>query len=464
MSKPFSFTGYISNLLTSRQQWLSRLLDPRRNIDTESGHPTDITIDDYKLAYERGDVAGRVVRLFPEESWVGDPEIFETEDESTTPFETAWHKLEEEFHIYSTLQLADVLSGIGRFGVLLLGVNDGKRMEQPVLEVGADEKTTRKLLYLRPLDESAVTVDSFNNDTTSPRYGLPEMYSVTFVESDAGAASKTGSTSLKVHWSRVIHVADNRGNSNIYGEPRMKSVYNRLLDLKKIAGGSAEMFWKGGFPGLSLEALPEAVRDGAFEFGEEEKEATKEQIESYQQGLQRYLALVGMTAKSLTVQVADPRPQVDVQSRLISMAMGVPWRIFSGSEAAELASSQDSKNWNRRIMRRRSKYLTPYLVRPLIDRLILMGVLPKPGEGGYQVEWSDLNTADEKDRAEIADKQTSALAKYVSGGVDVLVPPFHYLTLVLGMGAEEAQSVLEASGPHIADPDAPDTKTDEQDT
>ena len=33
----------------------------------------------------------------------------------------------------------------------------------------------------------------------------------------------------------------------------MQRSYNRLLDARKILGGSGEMFWRGGFPGYSFE-------------------------------------------------------------------------------------------------------------------------------------------------------------------------------------------------------------------
>ena len=160
-------------------------------------------------------------------------------------------------------------------------------------------------------------------------------------------------------------------------------------------------------------------------------------------GLQRYIATVGMRANSLKVEVADPGNHVDGQLKLIATALGIPWRVFVGSEAAQLASEQDIRSWNRRLNRRRTEYLSPYVLMPLIVRLVELGCLPQPKE--VNVAWPDLNTPSDKDKATVAEARTNALTKYVTGGVGQLIPPFHYLTLVLNMTDAEAKSIVEAS-------------------
>ena len=46
-----------------------------------------------------------------------------------------------------------------------------------------------------------------------------------------------------VHASRVIHVAEDILDDEVYGIPRLEPLYNYLDDLLKVVGGSAEMFW-----------------------------------------------------------------------------------------------------------------------------------------------------------------------------------------------------------------------------
>jgi hypothetical protein len=442
------FSNFINNAMTMRAAWLRRLTDTRKNIESECGHPSEVSIEDNTLAFKRGDMAARIISLYPEECWGNDPVVYETEDQKETEFEKAWTGLQERLRIFYFLHRADVLSGIGRFGVLLLGLNDGKPMSEPV--EGLDEMgestqvpTDLKLLFVRPFDESLIQVRTLQTDSSNPRFGQPTKYSIQF--SDEAMEGSTLSSSQTVHWSRIIHLADNRTNSEVYGCPRLERIYNRILDLKKIAGGAGEMFWKGGFPGLSVEAVPV---EGEVELDEK---ATKEQMEAYMDGLQRYIATTGMTVKSLAIQIADPRPHMEIQVRLIAMAIGVPWRILMGVEVGQLASEQDIRVWNRRLQRRCVEYINPFIVRPFVDRLIAFGILPKPAQ--VKISWPDFNSPTDQDKAAVAEKQTNALAKYVQGGVDTMLPPFHYLTLVLGMTDEEAQAIIDASEKQMAQTD-----------
>lgn len=478
--------GFIKNALStiSRREMFAKLFGICRDVDSECGHPLAIQQQDYDLLWARGDMANRVVCLYPEESWSEPPEVYETEDEEKTAFEMALDEMLKEIPLWTYLQRADILSGVGRYGILLLGFDDGLELSQPV--AGVDEKDSplpppakrpvknalsneeeeteppvpttelekpkRKLLYVRPLEERIVKITALEADVRNPRFGLPKTYQLTFMDTDEnapiGSDGKIPNGTLTVHWSRVIHLADNRTNNEVYGTPRMKKVFNRLLDLKKIVGGSGEMFWKGGFPGISLESNVGAEEDIEFD-----AEGAKKQLRDYMEGLQRYIATVGMQAKSLTVQVADPLPHLNAQIQLIAAAMAVPVRVLMGSERGELASSQDMVTWNKRLNKRRVDYINPFMLKPLLDRLIKVGVLPQPGAEGYIIDWVDLNTPSPTDKANTAQKISDAMAKYVQSGSDVLMPPFHFLTLVVGLDKGEAESVIEAAEKQIDDDD-----------
>lgn len=428
----------VANATLLRQSVIRRLLDPRRDLYAECGYPNEVAIEDYKQQYDRGDIAARVVAAYPDDCWSQRPDVFETEDPDPTEFEMAWEKLDRTKKVYSHLQRVDVLSGIGRFGILLIGLDDGLSLERPAGGIdqngnAAQNPKPRNITFLRALDESLVQVAEFESSINSPRFGLPTFYNIQ-ISQDGGTSNVA---TRKVHWTRVLHVADNRTSSEVYGTPRMQNVFNRILDLEKISGGSAEMFWKGGFPGLSIETPP---GDDDYEIDED---STKEQVEAYMNGLQRYLATVGLTVKSLSPQIADPKTHMEVQLRLVAVAKGIPWRILVGAEVGQLASEQDVRNWNRRLERRRADYITPDIIRPFVDRLIALGVLPWTSE--FTVEWPDLNTPSDEDKALVAERRSNALSKYVQSGSDIVIPPFHYLTLVLGLSEKEAVSVLKSA-------------------
>ena len=128
----FSTKTYVQNLLLERTAWLRKLLDPRRDITAECGHPETVEIKDYVDLFDRGDIAKRVVTVYPEESWSESPEIVENETDDETEFERTWKELEDKFKIWSYLQRVDILSGIGRFGILLLGFDDGEELSSPI--------------------------------------------------------------------------------------------------------------------------------------------------------------------------------------------------------------------------------------------------------------------------------------------------------------------------------------------
>jgi len=97
--------------------------------------------------------------------------------------------------------------------------------------------------------------------------------------------------------------------------------------------------------------------------------------------------------------VVDPTAQIAVQIEAICIKLGIPIRIFKGSERGELASSQDDAAWNDRLRLRQMYYITPRIVIPFIDRLIMLGVLSEPV--GYSVTWDDLESTTKADKARI---------------------------------------------------------------
>ena len=56
-----------------------------------------------------------------------------------------------------------------------------------------------------------------------------------------------------------------------------------------------------------------------------------------------------------------------------------------------------------------------------------------------------LNSLSDADKADVAAKKTEALAKYVQGGCDVLMSPFFFLTLFLGLSDAEARAIINDS-------------------
>lgn len=475
----------------------SRILDPYgRDLYRDCGYPQFITSYMYRAMYDREPVAKRLVEIMPEDAMAAPPTITEDLDPKvTTKFEGAVDELDTRFGVNSIIKRAVILSRIGSFGILLIGIADGKSLREPaagvipqpieqytdsdmVADIPANDPTRGfypdsepgeetvpeepdgpvEPLYFRAFDETQVQIIQWEYDPKSWRYGQPVMYLIRFVDYSTVPVGQAvgGGITQAVHWTRVIHIPAERKSGEIFGMSAMQSPWNRLLDLRKITGGSAEMLWKGGFPGYAYEVNPE--------LGETEIDVDKfkRNIEEFTEGLKRYQIVAGMTIKSLHPQAVDPSPHVDVQMKQIAMAAKCPLRIFMGSESAQMASDQEGRNWIARLRGYQVGDLNPLVFRPFYNRLIQMKVLPepatkieakslkqRPGVGpvsyGFMIAWKDLENPSDRDRAGVALALTQALAAYVQGGCAGYIPPMEYFTLVWQFPINVAKQLTESA-------------------
>jgi hypothetical protein len=464
-----------------------RSLFSRKDINKECDYPEteNISVVDYKAMYDRNAIGKRVCEVLPSECWQVFPAIYEDEDpEVTTEFEQAFKELgdlllgEQSWFetevignpLWEYLSRADKLSGIGHYGIIIIGIDDGKKLEDPVDgfedewggkgrealtfinnqetepgngKVGKSNKSSsddrRKLLYLSVFDESAVTAVEYESNIHSPRYRKPKYYSVDLGSQDSAdyaVAGREGRT-VKVHWSRAIHVCDTMDSSEVIGVPRQRPVWNNLLDLMKVYGGDAEGWWKNCVLRIFFETHPQLGGDVTID-----EDSLRERMYDMENGLQRWAALMGMSAKTVAPSVADPSNHVNIQIEAICILLGIPIRIFKGSERGELASGQDDSTWNDRVRARRHNYLIPRLVVPFINRLILMRILPEP-DGKYRVDWDDPEVVKPLEKADLALKHIDAMGKYIATGADSLMDPMDFFTHELDIDDEDAQGILE---------------------
>lgn len=440
----------LNEMLFSRMELMNRFKDPdpRRDLDEECGYPHIITLQQLDYMFERESLATRVVTLPPDDCWSLDPDVYETESSSITPFERAWQDLLNEHDIVHYLHRLDVESRRGHYGILLLGLDDGKNLAKRVKGISnrgePEGKVEHKLLYLRPYRERLATIVEREQDPNNPRYGQPLYYQLQTQNLTSG--NETQTTDLQqvsrlelVHWSRVIHLADGCTSDDIIGTPALQNVYNRLADVRKLLSSSAEMFYKGAFPGYSFEVPHELL--GEVEM---DAESLRQEFYRYSNKLQRYLAIKGVTVKQLSPQVSSPKDHLEVQVGAISMALDCPTRVFMGSEEGRLASNQDSRTWNRKLRRRQTKHLSPRVLRPVVKRFSAFGILPKVKQ--FFTDWPDLNAPTTEDKADVAIKMTNCLSTYVSTGVAAAMSLKSYYTMVMGWTPDEADEIIKDSG------------------
>jgi hypothetical protein len=393
------FGELVANAMLHRREFFEKYFDRRRNIDDECGYPEtgELTAERYWAIYERFGIARRVVEVLAKSSWQSPPSVYEDPDqEEMTPFEESLSDLcsnmggEQSFHnndenvknvrLWNLLKEADVLSGIGHYGIIVLGIDDGLELHMPVAnynprtnKFATSPTKKRNLINAIAFSEANAKVVTWNESRMHPRYGLPEMYSVTFnnLEDSSVDGRQPGTYTKEIHWTRVVHISRGR----VFHTPIMKPVFNTLLDMQKLYGGSAEMYWCGAFPGLSFETHPQLGGDVVVPTD------MRDQVEKYYTGLQRYLSLMGMSAKSLAPQVSDPTSQIRVQLENLCISLSIPLRVFLGSERGELASGQDKQEWDEELDANRCFHITPNVLLAFVDRCINLTLLPEPPEG-----------------------------------------------------------------------------------
>lgn len=461
----------VQNAYLVRSDMLSSALHSRKDINKECDYPetTAITIQNYKDMYDRNPIGYRAVTVMAEECWQTFPELYEDEDETEeTEFEAAFKKLgnnlfgEESWFedkksnpIWAYLYRADRLCGIGHYSLIIVGTDDGKELDKPAegfrdnepgelvgpVFINNDKAPNRKLAYLTVVDESQVSTVEYDNVQYSQRYRKPKYYTIDFGGDTAPHAASMGreSRTLRVHWSRVIHVCLNSDSSDIIGVPDQRPIWNNLLDLMKIYGGGAEGFWRGCITRVFFETNPQLGGDVTVD-----NEALKTMMWNMENGLQKWGSLMGMQAKTIAPQSVDPTNHINVQIEAICIQKKIPKRVFMGSERGELSSAEDQGDWNDTIRGRQNNKLIPRLVAPFINRLIQLKILPKPADT-YKVAWPDPDMLGPLEKATLALTIVDIMAKYIAGQVESLVDPMDLMSKILGefFDEDEAKGMLE---------------------
>lgn len=567
----------VTNHIMWRTQAIQRWLDPRRDLDFECGYPAN-AIDSavYQSLYERDHLAGRVVELFPKECSQIEVQVYEDENpDKMTAWEEAfancfdgingvgasWNVETQGSKFHEIVTRADIQAGIGCYGIILLGIDDGLGIDQPAamrvkkpkkpknkkktprgeqstvpdtpdtpdtlsqeplqgpgqeaistktsteydipmpfstarpderpfaynpyrgfmpkqgdlisgkvasLSGGAIDEEALDDIYrtppipipphLRPKQEKSDLVKlkfvqvfsehycrviEYDTDEASDRFGLPLRYAITFgstMQNPEGPSVPV--ITRDVHWTRVVHIPSDGGfvNNEIRSFPRMQQVLNRILDCRKIYGPDAENFYKNGLPTWAFETHPEI---GSPDL---DKPGLKNEWEENINSTTRLIATEGGTLKPLTAAITDPKSHIEIQIEGICIKMGCPVPVFKGYEIGEQASTNNDSDWKGRVRDRRKRYNKPYIVCPLIDRLIALFCLPEPeAEDGYKAWYDDKQAQTPSEKATIASTRVTAIAEFFdpTKSLPDYMARVDFWTREMGYDEKEARAIIE---------------------
>jgi hypothetical protein len=426
---------------------LGHLFGGDRKVHEVLGYKPMLEYRDFKARYLRQDLAHRIVTAYPDATWAQFPTIKEDDQEDIlTPFEAAWEALAKQLNLHTMLKRVDVLANIGQYSILVIGLRGQSDLASPATPVRSPDD----VLYVTPYSEEWATIERLEGNGESPMFGKPLLYRINFGRNTQtrGQASLPVGTAM-VHASRVIHIAEDTLDDDIYGVPRLEPIYDRLDDLLKVVGGSAEMFWRDAKRRIALE-----LREG-YKLPPAEEDTLTDEVQEYMHDLKDFIRVEGVDVKNLSGVIADPEKHFAMLIDILSGVTGIPKRILTGSERGELSSVQDSASWLERVTQRQQQFAEPVMLRRLIDRLILLRALPTPAQP-YSVDWGNLFALSEKDRAAVAQNYASAISQYAGQGMaSLVVPPQEFREVYLGLPAipDVAEEELSNNGGDMGESD-----------
>lgn len=395
--------------LVSRAMLAGRLgmqFDGQRDLYKTFGYLRAPGYEDYRNLYDRQGMASRLVEKFANDTWNRPPVLIDGEARSDqpdklTPFLQQWNELVDRIRVYKILRQADIMLGFSRYAIIFMGAPGDSFAEEAGSEGG--------LFYLNAFDEGQSSISEYITDTQNPKFGMPSVYTVNF-NLDEGVLMPGGGA---VHHSRVIHITEDSLGSRVFGRPRLQTVINRLFDLEKVTGGGAEAAWLAVYKGVLISAREGAelpTRDSA------EGRYFDEQITAFFNKMQRYAILTDAEINDLGVEEVSIKDLYDTLMTDIAGSKGIPQRILMGSERGELASSQDTQEWNGVITSRRTNWAEPEVLRPFIQWCIAHKVIRAPKAGKFGVEWQPVYPMSQKEEAEYL-VQVANAANTITGGV-----------------------------------------------
>lgn len=300
----------------------------------------------------------------------------------------------------------------------------------------------KKLLWTQCFSEELAQIIRWDWNLMSPRFNMPIMYRIT-MNDPRGGYSGIGLpfTTVFVHWSRIIHVFDKNesfGAARFAAPPAMRPVLNELLNIRKVRGASGEGLWKAAFTKLFLETHPQMGGDVRVP-----EAKIQRMMENMYNSQQPWGWFAGMHVNPVAPQVSDPTPHIAVNVAAICAKLDIPKRIWEGSERGELSSAQDSGSWEGRMSSRQQFYAGPCIAGPFINRQIQVGLLPEPESGEWDLRWPDIAKVSDDDKAKVGLTRSQAIAQYVTSGAEQLIPPVAFLSKILGLSDNDAQSMID---------------------
>lgn len=393
---------------------------PKHNHAADFGYPDQVTFPLAFDAYCRNPLARAAVNKTVGKTWEDQPYLQEFQrdgaeggDQGETKVEADIRQRFADLRVWQHLAECDRRGLVGAYSGLILRLGDGRPFKEAVTRVpgGLDG-----LVEVIPAWEGQLAVSQWDTNETSPSYGQPLMFQ--FSESAVGQQKQP--RQFEIHPDRVI-IWSQDGTLN--GRSALEPGYNALLDMEKIRGGGGEGFWKNAKSGLSLEidkdAKIENIAQAMAVQPQDVVDKIDEQVEGFNKGFDKSLLLQGIKATPMQVTLPSPEHFFAVAAQSFAASFSIPMKVLIGSQTGERASTEDSEEWAKVNMARRTNQAIPSIM-GFVNRLERFGILPAKD---WFLSWTDLTESsmgEKIDRAvKMADVNQKMGAELVFTGDDI---------------------------------------------
>jgi hypothetical protein len=376
--------------------------DTLHNIYLDYGYPINLSFFNFWNMYRRFGIARRVVELYPDQTWLENPIV-----EGGGSFEKELERLDKRLGLWRRLKGLDTRQRVGRYAGMFMRVRDNLSPNEPIVGKLPDAAS---LLDMVPLYESQLEVASTQDDPKKDDFGMPTMYQ--FTGGAAGNRNEKAGASFQIHPSRIVIASEDSDNSGIYGIPVLESIYNSLMDLRKILGGGGEGFYKNAAQSIVFD-----LKDAASAKGNAAllNKFNRQYDEFSQNRSRRAMWTPGMDAKVLQSTLTNPKEFANNSLMDVSAGANIPTTLLTGNQTGRLAGDQDTRGFLSQVQARRTDFGTD-MVTDTLDWLIKWGILPA---AEYTVEWPDAMAPSAEEKLSNAEKMADINQKQFQSGGNV---------------------------------------------
>lgn len=360
--------------------------DRKRQIWDQAGYPELVLPEMLWNESRRTGYAKGIMDIKVGEAWQDDPIVYDGDEDperrkkNPTEFEQAIDKWAEEWELWNRIEGADRRQIVMRYSGLIIFAREPEKSapDKPMQTLVGPEAITK----IMPVFETQIEVNEAIQDPNSVDYGQPRHFH--FRSEVVGSRNTWMEQDFILHPSRVVTFAEGADDGSIYGIPEFESYFNALLDLEKTRMSGGEGSYKNSSQKIAINLDPKLTQG----LSEEQQDDFDNNIDDFNQDMNRALVLAGAEAKSLQATMSDTSSYSKLAENEVAAGSGLPWTIIVGQQTGRLASDEDQTQKNVVIERRQKKWVTP-MVKKMLKKLIEINALPKP-QNKITVCWPDI--------------------------------------------------------------------------